>query len=247
MGCYIEQYNGHPGNSESRLPAEEKSNDRQQTIRHLPDRQKTMNATLPRFEFRIFGTSLGMAEQRMRAIASCEAITESREVYLLGSDPACDRNVKIRHGILELKQLIERYQGLQRWRPAGQWEFPVAPGTVDDILKTDDILSQAAGPGVMLSRNDLLRLVAQPAVHLHHASVHKRRFRFTLAGCSAEFDQLLVNGATIESIAIESVDPQAVLEVQATLRLDDFENQSYPLALSRILGIMPLPRENDSA
>ena len=34
--------------------------------------------------------------------------------------------------------------------------------------------------------------------------------------------------------------------MQATLRLDDFENQSYPLALSRILGIMPLPGEAGS-
>jgi len=205
-----------------------------------------MNATAPRFEFRIFGTSLGMAEQRMRAFAPCEAITESREVYLLGRRPACDRNVKIRHGKLELKRLIEHHRGLQRWQPAGQWDFPVTPGTVDDILESGGVLSRAADPDALLSRDDLFRLVAQPALHLHRASVHKRRFRFALAACSAEFDELLVNGAAIESIAVESVDPEAVLEVQATLRLDDFENQSYPLALSRILGITPLPGEAGS-
>jgi len=206
----------------------------------------TMNATAPRFEFRIFGTRLGMAEQRMRALAPCEAITESREDYLLGSDPACDRNVKIRRGKLELKRLIEHYQGLQRWQPAGQWDFPVTPGTVDNILESGGVLSLAADPDALLSRDDLFRLAAQPALLLHRASVHKRRFRFTLAACSAEFDELLVNGAAIESIAIESVDPKAVLQVQATLRLDDFENLSYPLALARILGITPLPREADS-
>ena len=206
----------------------------------------TMNDIAARFEFRIFGTSLGMAEQRMRAYAPCEAITESQEVYLLKRDPACERNVKIRHGRLELKQLIDQYQGLQRWRPGGQWEFPVTPGTLDDILMSGGVLGQTAGTDTRLSLSDLLRLVAQPAVPVHRASVHKRRFRFTLAACSAEFDQLLVNGAAIESIAIESVDPEAVLEVRATLRLDDFENQSYPLALSRILGIAPLPREDDA-
>jgi len=196
-----------------------------------------MNEPAPRFEFRIFGTGLG---------TPCEAITESQEVYLLKRDPACDRNVKIRHGSLELKQLIGEYQGLQRWRPGGQWEFPVTPGTLDDILMSGGVLGQAAGADARLSLDELLGLVAQPAVPVHRASVHKRRFRFTLAACSAEFDQLLVNGATIESIAIESVDPQAVLEVQATLRLDDFENQSYPLALSRILGITPLPRGDNA-
>ena len=140
-----------------------------------------MNATAPRFEFRIFGTSLGMTEQRMRAFAPCEAITESRELYLLGCSPGCDRNVKIRHGKLEFKRLIERYQGLQRWRPAGQWDFPVAAGTIDDILESGDVLNRAADPDAMLSRDDLFRLVAQPALRLHSASVHKRRFRFTLA------------------------------------------------------------------
>jgi len=205
-----------------------------------------MNDTAPRFEFRIFGTSLGMAEQRIRAFAPCEAITESQEVYLLKRDPDCDRNIKIRHGKLELKQLIEEYQGLQRWRPGGQWEFPVTPGTIDDILMSGGVLGQAAGADARLSLGNLLSLVAQPAVPVQRASVLKRRFRFNLSACSTEFDQLLVNGAAIESIAIESVDPQAVLEVRTTLRLDDIENQSYPLALSRILGITPLPREADA-
>ena len=35
------------------------------------------------------------------------------------------------------------------------------------------------------------------------------------------------------------------LEVHSLLRLEDWENQSYPLALSRILGITSLPREED--
>jgi hypothetical protein len=187
-----------------------------------------------------------MAEQRIRAMAACEAITESREVYLLGCDTGFDRNVKLRKGKLEFKQLIERYQGLQCWRPAGQWDFPVAAGTIDDILGSGGVLSRAADPDALLSRDELLRLVAQPAIHLHRASVHKRRFRFALAACRAEYDQLLVNGAAIESIAVEAVDPEAVLEVQARLRLDDFENQSYPLALSRILGITPLPSKDGS-
>lgn len=66
-----------------------------------------------------------------------------------------------------------------------------------------------------------------------------------LAPCDLMFDQLLVNGAAIQSIAIESGDLQAVLEAQSALRLEDCENLSYPLAIARILGIIPLPREED--
>jgi hypothetical protein len=204
-----------------------------------------MNDIVPRFEFRIFGRCLGMAEQRMRAMAPCEGISESLEIYLLGYAGVRDHNVKIRHGQLELKRIVERQRGLEFWRPAGQWAFPVACETIRDALWPDDIRGQLNDLPARLSRSDLLQRVAQPGVPLHRANVWKRRFRFSLAGCRAELDQLLVNGAAIESIALESEDPQAVLKVQSELRLEDCENQPYPLALSRILGITPLPQEED--
>ena len=89
-----------------------------------------MNEIVPRYEFRLFGTCLGMAEQRLRALAPCESISESREVYLLDGDRVHEMNVKIRRGKLELKRLIDRHRGLERWRPAGQWAFPVAADTL---------------------------------------------------------------------------------------------------------------------
>lgn len=207
--------------------------------------QQTMDNGEPRFEFRVFGTSLGMAEQCIRDIAPCDSITESREIYLLGHSIDYDKNVKIRRGRLELKRLIESHQGLQRWQPAGQWEFPVSFDAIEDIINSGCTPIPSRDLTTMLSKDDLLNLAAQPAGHLQRADVFKRRFRYTLPACRAEFVQLRVNGAAIESIAIESVDAQAILEVQSALRLEDFENQSYPLALSRILGIKPLPREED--
>ena len=204
-----------------------------------------MNDIMPRFEFRIFGTSLGMAEQRLRMITRCDSITESREIYLLGSGPVFDKNLKIRDGRLELKQLIQHHEGLQRWQPAGQWEFPVTLEAIEGILYSSDAHDPARDLSAMLSQDDLLQLATQSAAHLRRANVFKRRFRFTLPACDAEFDQLLVNGAAIESIAVESENPQAILEAQSALQLEDFENQSYPLALSRILGLTPLPSEED--
>jgi len=203
------------------------------------------NETVSRYEFRIFGTCLGLAEQRLRSLAPCESINESREIYLLGYATGTERNIKIRDGKLELKRLIETHQGLERWQPAGQWAFPVALDTLRDTLHLDNILNQAHTLPAMLSGSDLLRLVATAEVPLYRANVYKCRFRFSFPDCRAEFDQLRVNDAAIESIAIESANPQAVLELLATLRLEDGENQSYPLAISRILGITPLPREDD--
>jgi hypothetical protein len=97
----------------------------------------------------------------------------------------------------------------------------------------------------MLSRSELHRLAVRPGVALRRANVWKLRFRFTLPACRVERDQIGVNGAAIESLAVESEHPQAVLKVQSALRLENCENQCDPLALSRILGITPLPPEED--
>jgi hypothetical protein len=209
------------------------------------ERLEKMNEIVPRYEFRIFGTCLGMAEQRLRALAPCESISESREIYLLDGDRVQEMNIKIRRGKLELKRLIDRHRGLERWRPDGQWAFPVAADTLRDTLWPAALPEQVTARFTMLSGNDLLRLVAHRDVSLQRANVAKRRFRFSLPACRAELDQLLVNGAAIESLAVESEDPQALLGLQSTLRLEDCENQCYPLALSRILGVTPLPREED--
>jgi len=206
-----------------------------------------MNDAVPRYEFRIFGTCLGMVGQRLRALAPCDSIGESREVYLLGEDASSERNIKIRDGKLELKRLIERHQGLERWEPAGQWPFPVPCETLWDALSLDDTLNGVRALPAMLTCSDLLRLVARHEVPLYRANLYKCRFRFSLFDCRAEFDQLRVNGAATESIAIESENPHAVLEAQSALRLEDTENQSYPLAIARILGITPLPHEEDYA
>jgi hypothetical protein len=206
---------------------------------------QAMDNTAPRFEFRVFGASLGMAEQRMRGIAPCESISESREIYLLGHGIDSGSNIKIRHGRLELKQLIEHHRELQRWQPAGQWAFPVAFHTIQGMLDPAHTPNHSRNPAALLSLDDLLRFTTQTAGKLVRAHVFKRRFHYILPACRAEFDQLQVNGAAIESIAIESVDPQAVLESRSAIWLEDFENQSYSLALSRILGISPLPHEEE--
>jgi hypothetical protein len=204
-----------------------------------------MNDVIPRFEFRTFAPCLGMVDQRLRAMADCAEISESREIYLLGRDGVRDSNSKLRRGRLELKRIIERRHDLECWRPAGQWDFPVARDTIRGALWPDATREQVTDLPVRVSSRDLLQWVARPGIPLCRANVWKRRFRFALQGCRAELDQLLVNGAAVESVAVESEDAQAVLEVRAALRLEDCENQSYPLLLSRILGLTPLPHEED--
>jgi hypothetical protein len=203
-----------------------------------------MNETVPRFEFRIFGQDFDTIEQRIRKEAPCDSVSESREIYLLNNED-CDRNVKIREGKLEIKCLIERFNGLERWKPEGEWAFPIDLATLPDKLFPVAALERISPFPASLTEKELLNHVAQGSVPLYRAQLFKRRFRFTFRNCPVERDVVLVNGAAIESIAIESQHAEQVFAVRSALGLEQFENVAYPLAISRIMGIRPLPEEEN--
>ena len=193
-----------------------------------------MNDVVARYEFRVFAPKLDKTGQLLRTLASCDSASETREVYLLACDNMPDCNVKIRNDRLEQKQLIKRYRGLERWKPAGQWEFPLSPDTIRQLWP-DDVLKQTPIGSAAVSRNQLLQLVDEN-VRLHRVDVSKRRYRFSLMGCAAELIRLLIEGQAFESCAVESGDPQAVLSVLALLQLEDELNRSYPRMLCQVVS-----------
>jgi hypothetical protein len=71
--------------------------------------------------------------------------------------------------------------------------------------------------------------------------VLKRRFGYTINGCIGEIAELTINGAAIKTIALESLNVQAVLQAKEILELQEYENVNYLLAIKRILGMAPLP------
>ena len=60
-------------------------------------------------------------------------------------------------------------------------------------------------------------------------------------GRQMEIAELLINGAAIKTIAVESVDVEAALKAKEMLGLQEYENVNYLLAIKRILGMVPLP------
>lgn len=200
-----------------------------------------------RYEFRCFGQCFEAEERQLRAMTELDSITESSETYFIGPSLDLEHNVKIRSGKLELKLLIDDRDGLERWQPAGQWAFPVAADTVLELLLPDHDGSLKDTLPARLNRNELLGFAARPDIPLYRAEVFKRRFQFILSPCRAEVDQLLINGAAILSLAVESEDLNAVQHLQETLRIAGHENVSYPLALSRIMGMSAQSRVNGRA
>jgi hypothetical protein len=160
------------------------------------------------------------------------------DTYLLDCNKGPVNNIKIRDDRLELKKLKERYQGLERWEPAGQWRFPLSLDTIQNLW-ADVALERTLTGSANLSCNELIHLVEENS-RLRYVNVHKRRYRFTLKGCDAEMDRLLIEGHTLESCAVESGDPQSVLDVLNDLELSEDINCSYPRLLCQSMGLQCL-------
>lgn len=201
-----------------------------------------MNAIVPRFEFRTFAPDLSRFVERLQRLSHDGVVDESREVYILRAGE-WHRNIKIRRGKLELKELIGQNDALQRWRPAGVWAFPVGASELQETilpgLRSDDLPRGTQ----FISKRCLLDELVRDNRELLRANVSKRRTKFSIGACATEFDDILVNGALIRSVAIESEDAAAVIATSEQLGLAGCENISYPLAIARIMGFEPLPDE----
>ena len=200
-----------------------------------------MQAIIPRYEFRAFAQSFGLAEEKMRKLSKLDKFRESSEIYIL-SPSNYENNVKIRYHTLDIKVWVKEEKGLQQWKPRMQAEFPMKM----EILRDDVFpLLRAAAPQfnrTEYSLEQFLEDIMIPYPELVIARVLKRRFGYTINGCISEIAELLVNGAAIKTIAVESEDIAAVLKAKEMLGLQEYENVNYVMALKRILG-MELPAD----
>ena len=73
-------------------------------------------------------------------------------------------------------------------------------------------------------------------------NIFKRRFAFTINGCIAELAEILVNGASIKSVNVESVDTDAILQAMDMISLNGYENVNYLLAIKRVIGMEPMSK-----
>ncbi len=119
-----------------------------------------MSKIIPRYEFRTFAQNFGMVETKMRKLSSCSMIRESQEVYIV-SAANNENNTKIRDLKMDIKELVEVKQDLERWNPRLKGEFPMQIDVIRD-----------------------------------------------------EIAQLLINGAAIQTVAVELEDVNSVLEAK---------------------------------
>jgi len=199
-----------------------------------------MSKIIPRYEFRTFAQNFGMVETRMRQFSNCEMIRESAEIYIVSATNN-ENNTKIRDDKMDIKELVEQKQGLERWNPRMKGEFPMPA----EVIQTD-VFPAFGVDRPEFKRNtyslaQYLEEIIKPHPQLAAVQVFKRRFAFTVNGCITEIAHLLVNGAAIQTVAVELEDVDAVLEAMEMLGLANYENVNYLLAIKRIISLAPLP------
>ncbi len=192
-----------------------------------------------RYEFRIFGQGFGREINEIRSRSFCLGIEEVVDIYLVTTDNDTN-NVKIRGNSLEMKVLRSVELGLELWKPCLKLDFPLAStGAVIEVFQAlaVEVLQL---PKQKLDLQSFMMQIVWPHPEIVVAEVFKRRSYFQVDKCKVEIDELLVNGAVIQSISIESEDTDEILRVKTLLDMQRYPNISYILALKRIMGLVPL-------
>jgi len=199
-----------------------------------------MTEIKPRFEFRSFAQNFGAVVTRMRRLSRLEQIRESSEIYIMSAGNN-ENNTKIRDGKMDIKVFVTSRDGLEQWNPRMKGEFPLAAKILREEVFPAFGVEPAAFERNEYTLEQYLEEIIKPHPGLQAVQVFKRRFAFTVNGCITESAQLLINGAAVESVAVESVDTEAILEAKKMLGLEVYENVNYLMAIKRIIGMEPLP------
>ena len=201
--------------------------------------RRNIEEIMPRYEFRTFAQNFGLVEEKIRKLSELEKFRESSEIYILSAGNNRN-NTKIRYDTMDIKVFVKEKKGLQQWKSRMKGNFPMKAEVIrDEVFPAFSV----AVPEFNLPEYSLeqyLEDIIKPHPELAVAYVFKRRFGYTINGCISEIAELLINGAAIKTVAIESVDTGVVLKAKEMLGLHEYENVNYLLAIKRILGVETL-------
>ncbi len=194
-----------------------------------------MEKITPRWEWRTFGSSFGVADERIDALEST-GVQESEETYIIA--PGAEI-VKLRAALLDIKTLrATDPNGLEQWFPVLKAEFPLS---ADDVAAAASALRQPTpdAPDGAATLEDLLTILGAPDSGVKAVAVKKRRVRYTIGGCTAERSDVEADGHQIRTIAIEDPDPDKVITAVRDIGLGAYVNRSYVAGLPGVIADAP--------
>jgi exopolyphosphatase / guanosine-5'-triphosphate,3'-diphosphate pyrophosphatase len=189
----------------------------------------------PRYEFRIWADALAGLRDKLEQRTAPSRAETSNETYLISA--ATDRcNAKIRNHLMDIKLLVGTHRGLEQWKPVLKADFPLDQSVI--AAQVFPHLELAAPP---LSRpryamEEFLTEVMQTHPQIAVVKVSKRRLQFGVDGCQAEFASTTIDSLTRETVAVESTESEAVLELIRALGIDGVPNTSYIREIKQLLG-----------
>jgi len=199
-----------------------------------------MDGIKPRFEFRAFALNFGIVEEKMRKLSPVEKIRESSEIYIMSAGNN-ENNTKVRDKFMDIKVFVKEEKGLEQWNPLMKGEFPMQTSMIrGEVFPAFGVALPEFERDEYTIDQFLTELIG-PHPDLTAVNIFKRRFGFTINDCIAEVAEILINGAYIQSVNVESVDIDAILKAKALLSLNDYENVNYLLAIKRVIGMEPMP------
>lgn len=193
-----------------------------------------MSEIKPRYEFRVWAETLAPLHERLERLASPKE-TVSQEIYLVSA--TTDKcNAKIRADLMDIKLLVAEDRGLEQWNPILKVAFPLE----SSVVATRVFPSLELPPPVLAESeytldeflNDVMR--AEPRITI--VDVSKTRYQFGIGVCAAEYAQITLNGIPRDTVAVESVEPDAVLKLVRELGVSE-ANTSYIREIKLVLGL----------
>ena len=191
-----------------------------------------MDEIKPRYEFRVWADTLASVNDKLRRMAQPRT-AESEETYLISS--ATDKcNAKIRAALMDIKVLVAEDRGLEQWKPILKETFPLESSVIATPGISYPRASCAHVVEIRVRTGRIPRRCHTPDARLAIANVRKTRYQFRIGTCTAEYAQIIINGVPRDTVAVESVDPDAVLRLVRELGVDE-PNTSYIREIKRLL------------
>lgn len=199
-----------------------------------------MNEIKPRFEFRTFAQNFGMVETRMRKLSELDKIRESSEIYIMSAGNS-ENNTKVRDALMDIKVFVKSEKGLEQWNPRMKGSFPMKATEIAEKVFPAFGVEVPEFKREEFTLDQFINEIIRPHKDLVPVRVVKRRFGFMVNECITEYAELLINGASIKTVAVESTDVDGILKAKEMLGLGDYENVNYLRAIKRIIGMEALP------
>jgi hypothetical protein len=189
----------------------------------------------PRYEYRIWADNLERLRSELHHLARTTLDEQvSEEIYLIAA-ATDDCNAKIRGGRLNVKALSATERELELWKLVLDAEFPLDSSVIAAQLFPRLELPAPELRKPRYSFDEFVRDIVRTQSQLAMITSVKRRTRFQLDDCRAEFTLLKVGRIARETVAVESVKPDSVFEVIRQLQIAGTPNTSYIRQLKLLL------------